>query len=329
MIRNLSFLGLCLLAGCDNSSAPLRVGTVSPPPAVLPLCVSSDCGEAIPLVDIPDAENLVFSADGRLFVSGGLNVYEITRSGETYSATPIADVECNFTGLAVRAGVLYAACGDSRLFAGRITATPQLTDIYQFTDMCLPNGLALGADGRLYAADLPLSCLVPDPKLVALTLDPADPLRVTAQEVWVQGSPAGLLFAGGDNVLRLPNGLITNGTDFYGTDGGSVYTLTQQGDGTAGEVMPLYFEPTELDDIGFTGNSLLVTDYFGGRIFELSLDGELLQETLPSTFSSPSSARLARPPLFRADDILVTEKGVIGDAGELPVDRLTLFRRSE
>lgn len=290
--------------------------------------MSSDCGELIPLVDIPDAENILFTEDGRLFVSGGLNVYEVTKNGETFSARPMADSECNFTGLAIRNNYLYASCSDSRFYAGFISDAPLLTEIFRFTGMCIPNGTALGPDGRIYVVDEPLNCPEADPKIVQLSLDPTDPLRVLSQVTWIQGSPAGLLFAGGDNVLRFPNGLVRDGNTFYGTDGGSVFSVTVSNSGEAGEVTPLFFEGTAHDDLDFAGDSLLVTDFFAGRIFQLSLDGELLQETLPGTFVSPSSARLARPPMFLPTDILVTEKGVLGDGGELPVDRLSLFRRA-
>ncbi|MDX1498127.1 MAG: hypothetical protein R3352_11265, partial [Salinisphaeraceae bacterium] len=123
------------------------------------LCVSSDCGEAIPLVTIPDAENILFTPEGRLFVSGGLNVYEISKMPDGgFIATAIADAECNFTGLVLRENHLYAVCGDSRFFAGEITATPVLTQIYTVTESrCIPNGASLGPYGKIYVVDEPLN----------------------------------------------------------------------------------------------------------------------------------------------------------------------------
>ena len=328
MLRVLTSLAALALAACGGAvvtepDAGARGGVKAGD-----LCVSSDCGEAVPLVDIPDAENLLFAPDGRLFVSGGQNVYEITKNADgAFAAAPLSAVECGFTGLTIHRNHLYASCGDGRFFAGALAPTVALVEIFQFEGMCIANGTAVGPDGRIYVVDEPLDCPMPDPKIVALTLDPSDPMKVLSQEVWIQGSPAGLLWVGQDNVLRFPNGLVRDGDVFYGTDGGSVYSVALGKDGTAGDVIPLFFEPTAHDDLGLAGvDGLVVTDFFKGRILLLSRDGELLQETDPGTFTEPSSVRLGQPPMFAPTDVLVTDKGIIGEEN-LPIDRLVLFRR--
>jgi hypothetical protein len=318
-----------MLAGCGPASAPESAGAAPDKAArsAADLCVNSECGEAIHLLDIPDAENILFGPGGRLFVSGGENVYEVTKSGDAFSARPLSAAACNFTGLAIHRNHLYASCADSRFFAGRLDGDVALAEIFRFAGMCIPNGTAVGPDGRIYVVDEPLNCEVADPKIVALTLDPADPLRVLEQQTWIQGSPAGLLWVGQDNVFRFPNGLARDGNTFYGTDGGSVYSVTVGDDGAAGTVTPLFFEPTAHDDLGLAfDDGLLVTDFFKGRIVLLSREGVPLQDTLPGTFVEPSSVRLGEPPMFERTDILVTDKGIITDK-TAPIDRLWLFRR--
>jgi hypothetical protein len=298
------------------------------------LCVSSGCGERTVLLDIPGAENQLFTPEGRLFISSGSGVYEVTRDAEGAFAAALISADCGFTGLAQRGNLLYAVCGNGGLYAGEVTAVPVLTKIFQFEGMCIPNGTALGPDGNLYVVDEPLNisppanCLPPDPKIVRLIVDPVDPMHILSQEVWVQGSPLGQLHLGLDNVLRFPNGLVRQGNHFFGTDGGSIYRVDLMPDGSAGEVMPLFFEATAHDDLGLAGDdALVVADFFGGRILLLSQDGTLLQETDRLLFSFPSSARLGRPPMFAPDDVLVTETGVLGDQS-LPLDHLSVFRRS-
>jgi len=320
------------LAACGQSAA-VPEDKASPNargagPSVEELCVNTDCGEAIPLVAIPDAENILFGPGGRLFVSGGQNVYEITRAADgTFAAEPLSALACNFTGLAIDRNHLYANCGDSRLFAGKLDDALELEPIFQFTGMCIPNGTSIGPDGRLYVVDEPLNCEQADPKIAALTLDPADPMHVLGQETWIQGSPTGLLWLGQDTVMRFPNGLVRDGNTFFGTDGGSVFSVAVDDGGAAGEITPLFFEPTAHDDLGLAGpDGLLVTDFFKGRILLLSRDGTLLDETAPGTFFEPSSVRLGQPPMFEPTDILVTDKGVITD-NSLPIDHLVLFRR--
>lgn len=324
-----------LLSGCnDSSSRSTAVSAADTAQAVsaADLCLSAECSEYIALVDIPDAENLVFSADGRLFVSGGLQVYEVSRDGTGFVAQAIADSDCNFTGLAIRDNVLYAACGGGQLYAGELTAAPRLTTIYTLADMCLPNGITIGPDRQLYVVDATLNansqaCLPPNPRIDRLSINPDNPLEILSQELWLQGSAAGGLAFGLDNQLRFPNGLRSEGSAFFGTDGGSVYAVAQLPGGAAGEVIPLYFTPTELDDLGLLSDGILVTDFFQGRVFLLSRAGAELQSTDPGRFSSPSSVRLGQAPMFLPTDILVTEKGVLGD-NNLPLDRLSLLRRS-
>ena len=324
-------LAALVLAACSG-------GGRAPPPGGQPevdarsLCVSSDCGEAIVLLPIPDAENIHFTPEGRLFVTGGSNVYEITQQGELdYSATPLSAGGCNFTGMAQRDQVLYVSCGDGSLHSVALDVEPAVAEpIFQMAGMCIANGTALGPDGRLYIVDEPLdpSCLPPEPKIIRLTIDPADPHRILEPETWLPGSALGTLPVGIGTELRFPNGLAVDGNRFYSTDGGSVFHVDLQVDGSPGPVTPIFFEATAHDDLSLAGESLLVTDFFFGRIFQLDLGGQLLQETAPMTFFSPSAVQLARPPMFRPDDILVTEKGLLLEQN-LPIDVLTLFRRTE
>ncbi|HSW14188.1 MAG TPA: hypothetical protein VLI06_15180 [Solimonas sp.] len=319
-------LPVLLLAACSNGGGGDDNASL-PPPSAAELCVNSDCGERTVLLDIPGAENLTFSADGRLFVSGGSGVFEIHKNSDgSFRADSISPEECGYTGLATRQGHLYASCGDGRFWATKLDAAPQLQLIHTMTGMCIANGTALGADGRIYVVDEPLNLCVPDPKIKRLTLDPADPLKVVNEEVFVQGSPLGQLHLGLDNVLRFPNGLQAEGSRFYGTDGGSIYSVDLQPDGSAGEVTPIFFEVDVHDDLGVVGDALLLANFLTGRISLLSKTGELLQATAPGTFTFPSSVRLGRPPMFERTDILVTETGVLVDQS-LPLDHLSLFRR--
>lgn len=323
----LILLPLAALTGCGPSSDPAARAKPADEVGVADLCVSSECGERIEVADIPDAENILFADDGRLFVSGGQNVYEITQGEDgRYAARPLSAAACGFTGLTIHRKHLYASCGDGRFFAARLDKDVALTEIFQFDGMCIPNGTATGPDGRIYVVDEPLDCMDADPKIVALALDPDDPMRVLSQETWLQGSADGTMFANEGTVMRFPNGLARDGNTFYATDGGTVFSVGVADDGTAGAITPLFWEPTAHDDLGLVSDGILVTDFFKGRILLLARDGTLLQETQPGTFYEPSSVRLARPPLFAPTDILVTDKGVIGETN-LPIDKLFVFRR--
>lgn len=327
-----------LLVGCNSNGnnvlsafAPVDAGAGAESTLArnAELCVSSSCGEAVPLVDIPDAENLQFSSDGRLFVSGGSDIYEITKAADgSFQATPLANAGCGFNGIAIKGDMIYTVGCNNTAWAAKLTAHPIFTKIFDFTNTCIANGAAIGADGNLYVVDEPLlpNCLPPDPKIMRLTIDPTDPFRILAQETWVQGSPAGGLFLNLDSTLRFPNGLVAEGRHFYSTDGGSVFSVELLPDGSAGPVTPLFFEPTAHDDLGLTADGLLVSDFAGGRVVLLDRNGQLLQETDRLTVTEASSVRLGQPPMFESTDVLITDKGIIGEQS-LPIDRLVLFRR--
>lgn len=316
---------LCACGGGDSTSAIVLPGD----PAPVELCVSSACGERTVLLDLPSAENLLFSDDGRLFVSATGGVYEITRDAAgAFSAAKITADGCTGgLGLAIVREHLYAVCSGGLLYGGALTAAPMLTELFAMEGMCIANGMVDGPDGNLYVVDEPLQLCEPDPKVIRLTISPADPLQINGQETWVQGSPLGQLHLGLDNVLRFPNGIQRKGNRFFGTDGGSIYAVDFLPDGSAGDVEPLIFIPTAHDDLGIAGDDLLVADFFGGKIELISQDGVLLQQTDPGTFTFPSSVRLGRPPMFAPGDIVVTETGVLGD-NSLPLDHLSVFRRS-
>ena len=315
-----------LLAACSaGDTTPSKEPTVD----ASKLCVNSDCGEVIELVRIPDAENIHFTPEGRLFVTGGGDAHEVIKhSDDSYEALPLSDGSCNFTGMAQKGDTMYFVCGDGELFAAPLDNMNDFQLIFQMEGMCIANGTALGADGNLYVVDEPLdpTCIVLDPKIVRLNIDPADNMKISSQETWLPSSGLGLLAFGVGEDIRLPNGLAVSGNRFYSTAGGTIFSVDLLEDGSAGPVTPIFFEPTAHDDLSIAGDTLLVTDFFGGRIFQLSLDGEVLQQTSLLTFDSPSSVQLARPPMFRPDDILVTEKGLLLEQN-LPIDVLSVFRR--
>lgn len=305
------------LTACQDS--PDVVAAPSP----RTLCVSSSCGSKTRLVTIPDAENILFTPAGRLFVSGGVNVYEISQNGTTYSATPLLDGSCNFTGLALRGEVLYANCFNGQLYAAQLTAAPRLQAIHAL-GLSAPNGLAAGPDGALYLVNGPLaSSALPDPKIVRLKLDASDPFRVTEQTNWLTLNP----------MLSQPNGLQVRARTLYFSESsaptqGRIQTVAINADGSPGTPQVFTSFNSLPDDFSFAGDGLLTAYYSAGQIALFDGNGVLVSTTDTNSFESPSQVRLGQPPLFAATDVLVTEKGVIGDRDSTVGNVLTVFRRN-
>ncbi|MFA5939351.1 MAG: hypothetical protein WC809_08345 [Sinimarinibacterium sp.] len=306
-----------LLAACGNNhdgdpgSTPLDPAT---------LCVSSTCGSKTALLTIPDAENILFTPSGRLFVSGGTNVFEVVAAaGGGYEALAIYDGSCNFTGLALRGNVLYANCFDGQLYAARLTAAPALAPIHAL-DLAAPNGLVDGPDGELYLVNGPLATsALPDPKIVRLRFDPADPFKVTEQIDWFS-----------DGLLG-PNGIQRRGRTLYVSNTGpgvlgEIRSVEIGADGAPGASAQFASFDSIPDDFSVIGDYLLTSWYSNGQIALIGPDGSVVQNTDPSSFDSPSQVRAGQPPLFEPTDLLVTEKGVIGESSSGNGDRLSVFR---
>ncbi|MEK6806959.1 MAG: hypothetical protein AABY95_09975 [Pseudomonadota bacterium] len=314
------------LAACDNAETTVTTttpgGDGTQPPVTL--CVDSGCGEKTVLLTIPDAENIFFTADNRLFVSGGTNVFEIKKEGVGYTATPIFAGTGNFGGMAQRGDVLYVNCfTDRSLYAARLTATPTLAPIHDL-GIGIPNGMSAGPDGEIYIVNGPIpSNGLPDPKIVRLRFDPANPMVVTEQSDWLALPQS------------FPNGVARIGRTLYVTNGkplpptfGEVLRIEISADGSAGTPTQLASFMGLTDDLSVAGDTLLVSLYSNGVIAQVGLDGTVIAQTDPMSFEFPSQVRVGQPPLFAADEILVTEKGMVGDSLTPVGDAFSVFRRT-
>ncbi|HEX4842997.1 MAG TPA: hypothetical protein VFV57_04950 [Limnobacter sp.] len=301
-----------------NRAQPSQAGSNGP-------CFSNACAEITPLLDIPDAENLLFSNDGRLFVSGGRNVYEVrAKTDGSYEALALAEQECNFTGLAIARNTLYANCGDGRLWAGMLkTQGMRLAPVFQMEGLGLANGLVDGPEGNtLYLADGPLpGSALPSPKLVKLQLDPQDPLKVVSQSTWL------------DLAGRFPNGVQRTGRVLFFSDStppalGQLNAVTIRPDGSPSTPLVLSQFNAIPDDFSVLAGGYALTYFVTGQVVRLGLDGTVQESFDPFTFSTGASqVRVGRPPMFKSTDLLVTEKGLLGEQDSPVGNRLTLVRR--
>ncbi|MCQ8896142.1 hypothetical protein NQT62_06785 [Limnobacter humi] len=325
-----------LAAGCfaqtactsDSASTATTTGRTSAA-EVSSLCFENGCADAVPLLTVPDAENMIFSDSGRLFVSGGTGVFEVTQAAtgkaSGFSLTALNETACNFTGLAIQRQVLYANCGDGTLWAARLDGQPmRLNKIFTYSGVALTNGLVDGPDGRsLYAADGPLSSsALPSPKLIRLELDVSNPMVVQQQSTWL------------DLTGRFPNGIQRHGNILYFTDSappnlGQLNAVAVRSDASAGTPFVIATLPQLPDDFSILPDgSYAMTYYLTGQIAHISPTGAVLASTTPLTFSTgPSQVRQGRAPLFSSQDLLVTEKGIIGDNNSPVGNTLTLFRK--
>jgi hypothetical protein len=265
---------------------------------------------------IGDAENATFTPDGRLFVTGGENIYEVTKEGERYLATPLYVGVCNFTGVVAHAGYLYTTCIEGSappnlsayLLAAPLTSPGDLSVIHEFEQVMFPNGIAFDERGRLFVTDFtPLAG-----KLVTVSFGQS-PLEVAHEAVWHAVDHP------------LANGLKIFKNKVYMTDLNQLKVIPIQADGTAGRVSVLATRIAVLDDLLVSDRGIIVGDFYGGQLVYYSLAGRLLKQT-PALFRSPSSITEGRSPLFSEGTLIVTEKGALGELTSSDGNRVSLYR---
>ncbi len=265
-------------------------------------------GSAKTLVDgITAAEDLLFSGDERLFVTGNDGVYELTRdpSGTVQAANLLAGQSCVFTGIVEVLTTLYAVCADytnSYLYAAALAgapAAPTFRKVYTLTGTVLANEIAADPDGRIYvAASL-------QGKILRLQLSPTDPFTVSAQETWLS-TPSGIF----------PNGVKYLDSRIYWTDslGGSVSQAYILRDGTAGPISTFIdLDDGFFDDLYVNSNgTVLVASYLLGyvRAYGPPPLGGLIAQTPPGAFTNPADVLPAHGRFGLGEgDLLVADKG--------------------
>jgi len=293
--------------------------------------------------DVPDAENAIFTTSGRLFVTGGTNIYEINPDGS--KSALCEEGRYNFTGMAQVGNYLYAvateyrfdcspdSCGDLNIFsptavsdfvncigdmlkdsfilcAEIVPGDLSFTNIYTIENTFIPNGMVADSSGRLYIAD---ETFLPIGKIIRLTL--SSPISVASQETWLDTS---------DNMYSA-NGMSIKGNSIYFTDFNmlriqtSVKKVTINSDGSAGTMRTVYDRIGFFDDLSagtlFGTNVVVAADFIKGTLVFLKDNNREQSSTLYETdtgmFDSPSAVIFGKGPHYTNEDLIITEKGMM------------------
>ncbi|MCH8497991.1 MAG: hypothetical protein LAT63_05910 [Marinobacter sp.] len=142
---------------------------------------------------IGDAENILFTSNGALLVTGGKSIYQKLSHDAPPEPLNPAGIQCNFTGIAEYNGWVFTTCVELRffifknnhLFAARLPATPyermDFQLLYATNDrndpidqIFLPNGIAFTSNGDLLVADYNLATTSSVARLEIAFPDPSD-----------------------------------------------------------------------------------------------------------------------------------------------------------
>ncbi|MEE2731394.1 MAG: hypothetical protein VYA55_11270 [Pseudomonadota bacterium] len=270
--------------------------------------------------DVPESENLFFTEDGRLFVSGGDNVFEIIQQEDgSYDKLDTFQGDCLIEGTILRQGYVYAVCSKTRLseladsyfLAGQLSEqAPSAEDVIEagvhphiqleviapLPELGLPNGIDVDEHGSIFVADSGKGDIV--------KIDMATPTEIGSLTVW------------DENTAMFVNGLNWVGDRLYYT--GLKYNsllsvfgyVERNPDGSAGARHVLFQRwGTVLDDFAPYDGGFVITDYLKGTVLYWK-DG-VIMETAPDTFFAPTAVIPAQPPMFDSSALVVTEKGII------------------
>ncbi len=289
---------------------------------------ATGCGPRETIVaDLGNAENSLFTPDGRLFITGH-KIWEIEQIENRYHAVSLTDeMVCEFSGIAFYNAHLFAICyadeqNDAWLLRAELTDVPQFEKVYQIQGMTLANGMVVDGSGHLYIADE--TVVSPTGKIIRLSLtdDPVPRVVESSYTVWLTAAQG----------AQAPNGLeIVGDTLFFSNLDtrnffnirASIKRVSIQGD-QAGEVETVFERPAmrnssifdDFTSIDIAGNTLLiVADYLRGTVLTLDAfatdQSAPLFETDPDKFAGPTSCIVGQGLGFGTEDLLVTEGGIV------------------
>lgn len=321
---------LLLLAACGGGStnssatATMPANTQSPEADARPACFTNDCAMPQNIATIPDAENMAFGPDRKLYVTGGTDVFRIDLADDRYTATGLSNGGCNFTGITFIGKQLYAACGDGSLWTADVESKPVIVSkFYQIAGLGLANGLTSSPNGdALLLADGPLPTNnITTGKIVKIEL--SEPGVAKGHAVWL------------DMPGRFPNGLQRLDNTIYLTESappalGQISRVDYGADGLPTNTAPTVVVslPSIPDDFSLLPDGFAVTLFFDGSVAHYGFDGNLKNSTSIGRFETGASqVRVGQGPDFMASDLIVTAKGLIGDTFSPIGNKLFLYRR--
>ncbi len=314
----------------------------------------SGCIEKEKIVKVPDAENILFTEQGSLLISGGKSLFQVEQKfnddGTTYyeSHDLYPDSDCAFGGLTQSGEWVFAVCKeiyiawkgwtfgvvqDTHLLAARDSeARLQFKALDEnlandpLDAMLIPNGMDASPTGDLIIADT--NFFAPS-SVGRIHIDYSGeyPQIESFEADWL-GSEYGFV---------TPNGVQVEGDILYVSDTnhvrrfhfdlhGEVPLLFSNAQGQQVSNLPddnlFYTGGVIIDDIMPYCGGIAVTHFVESKLVFQSASGEKYK-TLPFSFEAPTALAVGNGQGFNGTDLMVTEKGVMFETSSNIGNRLS------
>lgn len=269
------------------------------------------------VVYVADAENLMYTDDDRLLVTGKKNIYEIKKTdGGYYSEALYPPGGCIFNGVAQYGKWVFTICNRGfspwKLYAAGLKDNGEIrfSEVGRLPGFILANGMTFTPQGDLLIADTNLlknknyglakvkinHSAMPDYNAPDPQFD-ASKIIVSINKKWLDLNPNGVRIK--DNILYVSelNTVWKYHLDATGEILDSQLLLTQKG---------------YLDDLYPICGGAIVANYGNGTLFYVDKNGYIDPhfQTPPNSLGGPTAMTIARDGLFPQGGLLVTEAGI-------------------
>lgn len=269
------------------------------------------------IVDIDDAENLLYTDDGRLIVSGKKNIYLVSHDAAGYHKKELyPEGGCMFDGIAQWGKWVFATCNRGltpwKLFAAGLQDNGDIhfAEIGTLPGFILANGMAFSPQGDLLMADT---------NIAATTNFGLAKIKINHDAMPDYNDPNPVFDAtkiiGSINKKWLdlnPNGVRVKGNFLYVTALNRVLKYKLDANGEVLTEQVLATQNAYLDDLYPLCGGAIVANFSLGSIFYVDKNGYINPNyrTEANSLGGPTAVLISKEGLYSPAPLIVTETGI-------------------
>ena len=288
--------------------------------SLLILLLLTGCLTKQKISNLAEAENQIITAEGRHFFTSSSGIAELTyQYGERKLNYIKTDCDA-LNGIESIGQWLIAVCADSKLIKpkhrlikidlsnkDKYSGSPQVTTLFELTDIALPNGLAISPNQD--------AILIANYNLFGRGFISRLKLNISDQDL--TAGEFELKFLNHNHGIASANGIRFSQGDLYVSDfkvsslSSRIVKVSFIGDEYLNH-QTIFKASTILDDLLPTCEGILVADYLMGRLIFINKQGKVSRSKVQQ-FPGITSISWGQYPLFSDNTLVITERGILND----------------